>query len=172
VCPACQPSEDTDFAKIHNVMAREPGLNAQQVAAKAEVELDCVVRMLNEGRLQLQDLSEKPRCGRCGAEAISMSKRLCDRCLVELDRECLEAMTDLRDRLPEKAKWRGLDGDPGAGVLQEKREEMEKKHKVSASAKRASELEERLRPSKKSGEAARRHMVARDLRDQPKRGGK
>ena len=152
VCPKCQPDEDADFAKIHHVIGKHAGLKAEEIAEKAEVPVECVMRMLMEGRLRFTETSEKAFCGRCGAPAISMAKRLCESCLVELDRECASAMRDLQKDMP-----RGVHGKPsaGGGVLGEMRAELEEK-RTSAALKRANELDQRTHPSRGSGTVARK----------------
>lgn len=99
VCNNCQPDEDADFSRIQDVLSRGKHLNAEDVAEKAEVGVDCVLRMLREGRIEHVDHDSAATCGRCGAPAISNAKRLCQRCLVNLDRECAQAIQDLRQRL-------------------------------------------------------------------------
>lgn len=102
VCTHCQPAEDLDFSRIQDVLSRESQLNAEEVAHEAGVGLDCVLRMLREGRIDNIAQENNATCGRCGAPAISSSKRLCQRCLVNLDRECAQAIYDLRQRLVSK----------------------------------------------------------------------
>ncbi len=102
VCDTCQPEEDTDFSRIHNVISRTRGLKAQQVAEEAEVAIECVLRMLREGRIDHVESEDPAKCGRCGAPAISLTKRLCNQCLVELDRECAHAMLEMRQRIRSK----------------------------------------------------------------------
>lgn len=102
VCNLCQPEEDSDFGRIQDVLSRESHLNAEEVAEAAGVGLDCVLRMLREGRIDNISHENNATCGRCGAPAISTSKRLCQRCLVNLDRECAQAIYDLRQRLVAK----------------------------------------------------------------------
>lgn len=102
VCNNCQPDEDRDFSLVQDVLARDQTLNAEQVAEEAGVSLDCVLRMLREGRIDRVTEEKSVSCGRCGAPAISMSKRLCQRCLANLDRECAQAIHDLRQRLVSK----------------------------------------------------------------------
>lgn len=159
ICPKCQPAEDVDFGKIHNVIRRSSGLKAAEIAALAEVELDCVMRMLGEGRLRFEVTNEKPTCGRCGAPAISMAKRLCERCLVELDQECAAAMRDLQKDMPHGVQPRK---GSGVDVLGERRAELEQQ-RMSPALKRANELHERTKPGKSS------HTVAREARDKKKR---
>lgn len=99
VCLGCSPAEEEDFIKIRAVLQRVPGLNAEQLAQEAEVDLACVLRMIDQGLVSQISMGGLVQCGRCGAPAISMSKRLCESCLTELDRECAEAMRELRDRI-------------------------------------------------------------------------
>lgn len=99
VCNNCQPEEDTDFSRIQDILSRENHLKAEEVAEAAGVGLDCVLRMLREGRIDNVAHESSAACGRCGAPAISMSKRLCQRCLVNLDKECAQAIHDLRERM-------------------------------------------------------------------------
>lgn len=99
VCNNCQPEEDIDFSRIQDVLSRENHLNAEEVAEIAGVSMECVLRMLREGRIDNVSHESAASCGRCGAPAISVSKRLCQRCLVNLDRECAQAIHDLRQRM-------------------------------------------------------------------------
>jgi len=102
VCTFCQPAEDADYNRIHEVISRTHGLNAIQVAEEAEVSVECVYRMLREGRIDNVESEEKSKCGRCGAPAISVTKRLCQKCLMNLDRECAQAMMEMRQRIRAK----------------------------------------------------------------------
>jgi hypothetical protein len=102
VCGTCQPEEDSDFSRIHHVISRTPGLKAQQVAEEAEVSIQCVLRMMKEGRIDHVENDDPAKCGRCGAPAISLTKRLCDQCLVIMDRECAHAMLEMRQRIRSK----------------------------------------------------------------------
>ena len=160
VCPACQAAEDADYAKIHNVIAKNPGMKAEAVAITAGVDLECVLRMLDEGRLGVVEVTEKPKCGRCGAPAISHLKRLCEHCLAELDRECAEAIDELKKELPcgVRPKKRR-----STGVLSAMREEMEHE-RTSGALERITELDERMNPSQ-SKPANSVPMVARSVRD-------
>jgi len=103
VCVLCQPEEDEDFRRIRDVLVVSTGLNAQQVAEEAGVQVECVIRLLREGRIDNVTHDEDVACGRCGAPAISETKRLCKRCLVALDRECAIAMHEMRARILAKA---------------------------------------------------------------------
>jgi hypothetical protein len=99
VCEHCQPDEDADYNRIHDVISRTPGLTAQQLADETTLGIDCVLRMMREGRIDNVESADSAKCGRCGAAAISATKRLCERCLVDLDRECAQAMLEMRQRI-------------------------------------------------------------------------
>jgi NMD protein affecting ribosome stability and mRNA decay len=96
VCTRCQDAEDNDFDKIRAVLDRSPNLNAEQVAEEAEVTVDCVMRMIAEGLIASVSLTEQIKCGRCGAPAISLSKRLCQACLEKLNSEMAQAQSKIK----------------------------------------------------------------------------
>ena len=159
ICPKCQPAEDQDFSKIHNAIRRNAGLKAAEIAEVAGVAVDCVLRMLGEGRLRIEVNDERPFCGRCGEPAISMAKRLCERCLAELDRECAAAMRDLQKEIPYGARARRVASK--MDVLGERRAELEL-NRMSPALKRANELHQRTNSNRASP------TVAREARDKKK----
>ena len=87
VCLKCEPEEQQDSEKIREVLARIPNLNAAEIAEEADVPRDCVVRMIDQGLIQNVTVNAQVRCGRCGAPAISISKKLCQTCLEKLNVE-------------------------------------------------------------------------------------
>lgn len=99
VCHDCLDAEEADYAKIRDVLNRQPNLNVQQTAEAAEVDVDCVLRMLNEGLITNAALSNPVTCGRCGAPAISLSKRLCEKCLLQLDTEVAHALAEAHEAM-------------------------------------------------------------------------
>jgi len=96
VCPKCQPAEEADYQKIREVLDRLPQLNAKTAAAEAGVTVACVMRMLDEGLIANVNLTENVKCGRCGAPAISLSKRLCQACLDKLNVEVASAQSQIK----------------------------------------------------------------------------
>jgi ribosomal protein L37E len=96
VCVHCQSAENADFDKIRGVLDRTPNLNAEQVAEEAQVSIECVLRMLEEGLIASVSLMEQVKCGRCGAPAISMSKKLCQACLEELNAQVAQAQGKIK----------------------------------------------------------------------------
>lgn len=99
VCPACQEDEDRDFDRIREVLDRRPGITPDELVKEAGVSLDCVMRLLEEGRLQAENFGPPPKCGRCSAPAISHSLRLCPKCHAKLNQDCNEAIRDIRQQL-------------------------------------------------------------------------
>ena len=142
VCLACVPAEEEDFLKIRAVLQTVPDLNAEQLAEETGVELACVLRMIDQGLVGQISMGDAVRCGRCGAPAISLSKRLCESCLTQLDRECAEAMRELRDR---------LSSAPPVEIHEVRRavEEKRRVEKVKRTATRRMVVQERLRGSEK-----------------------
>jgi len=96
VCARCQPDEDADYEKIRAVLDKAPELNADQVAETADVTVQCVMRMLDEGLIANVNLTENIKCGRCGAPAISLSKKLCQACLDKLNAEVAAATSQIK----------------------------------------------------------------------------
>lgn len=99
VCIHCQKDEDGDYDKIRAVLDRNPNLKADQVAVEAEVSVQCVLRMLEDGLISNASLSNI-KCGRCGAPAISLNKKLCQACLDKLNAEV--AAQQMRIKLDSK----------------------------------------------------------------------
>ncbi len=90
--------EKADQEKVRAVLDENPNLNAEMLAERAEVSLGVVERMIADGSLTLLTLEEgnQPKCGRCGAPAISMSKRLCQACLEKLNAEVAQMQRNVR----------------------------------------------------------------------------
>lgn len=87
ICRDCEPDEEADFEKIRQSLADQPDQSAEEVAKNAGVTPECVLRLLDEGRIANVALSQSVKCGRCGEPAISFSKRLCQACLNKLSME-------------------------------------------------------------------------------------
>ena len=96
VCPSCQTDEDADFDKIRQVLEKNENLSVEQVAKEAEVDLEVVQRMVKEGLVAQVNLGESAICGKCGAPAISLSKKLCQACLDKLNAEVAKAQAQIK----------------------------------------------------------------------------
>jgi ribosomal protein L37E len=153
VCTTCQPDEDADFQRIHDIICRNHDLSANEVAEEAGVPLECVLRMLREGRIERVEDNDEVKCGRCGAPAISVAKRLCKRCLVTLDREWAQAILDMRQRILAKEQ---SDMNDVQGAVEDKR------------AKRRQRIAAALVPPMASRNASGRGMAIRERIDKKK----
>jgi hypothetical protein len=102
VCPSCEPDEEADFEKVRQSLQALPNQSAEEVSESTGVSADCVLRLLDEGRIANVNLSENITCGRCGAPAISLSKRLCQKCLNEISVELAVAQSQIK--LPPKRR--------------------------------------------------------------------
>lgn len=97
VCPECYQEETEDFDRVRDVLEANPAMKAAEVAEASGVSLECILRFLREGRVAHAGTLEGVECGRCGAPAISMSKRLCEKCLVVMDKEIAKAISNQRE---------------------------------------------------------------------------
>ena len=86
VCPKCTPDEEADYEKVHTVLREQSEqLNCVELAEAAGVSEECVLRMIDDNVISSSMMNLEATCGRCGAPAISPSKRLCEKCLGELN---------------------------------------------------------------------------------------
>ncbi|HIJ65782.1 MAG TPA: hypothetical protein HPP77_07500 [Candidatus Hydrogenedentes bacterium] len=100
VCPKCESDEQSDYERIREVLERLPHLNAEEIALEADIDRDTVLRMLEQGLIQNVSINQQIKCGRCGAPAISISKRLCQACLEKMNAEA--ALAQSKVKLPPK----------------------------------------------------------------------
>jgi len=100
VCAKCLPDEETDYDTVREYVGRHPDCSAHEVAEETGVDEDCVLRMIDEGRILNAASQEPVACGRCGQPAISVTKRLCQACLTELNTQILHEQS--RIKLPPK----------------------------------------------------------------------
>ncbi len=96
VCSDCITHELEDQDKVRAILDQNPNMNAEALSLKADVPIDVVHRMLEMGELTNVGLGEQPRCGRCGAPAISVSKKLCQGCLEKLNAEMAQAQRTIK----------------------------------------------------------------------------
>ncbi len=97
VCNACRELEEADYALVKDALAVNSDMSAEQVAEECGIDLVVVKRMLDTGKVKLVFAGDTSvTCGRCGAPAISASKKLCQSCLDALNREVAMAQKDMR----------------------------------------------------------------------------
>jgi ribosomal protein L37E len=99
ICPNCEPDEEQDYEKARDSLQETPNQNPEELAESSGVELECILRLLEAGRIAAAPY-ENVRCGRCGAPAISISKKLCEACLQRLNQELASAQSKIK--LPNK----------------------------------------------------------------------
>jgi len=102
VCHACQEEEERDYNRIRDALYHNPGMNVEEAAEAADVDVECVLRMLGMGLLNAEGLNDSVRCGQCGAPAMSVTKKLCEKCLGKMNRDFARAMDDLKRRVGER----------------------------------------------------------------------
>lgn len=117
VCPRCEPKEEADFEKVRDWLSKNTDQSAEEVAEGTGVSRECVLRLIEQGRITSVHVGDV-WCGRCGAPAISATKRLCQRCLGELNQEFAKEQAKLK-AAPKK--------DAEGGRISSMRAEMEKK---------------------------------------------
>lgn len=98
VCPACLSAEEVDADSVRETLDENPNLNAEQVAEITGVDIQVVLRLIEQGAIAcITELEgHTVRCGRCGAPAISASKRLCQACLEKLNTQVAVAQRNIR----------------------------------------------------------------------------
>jgi len=96
VCAPCSPIEQEEYEKVRDVMQEIPGLKFPELAEVADVEVEFILRLVKEGRIQEGSPDKGSVCGRCGASAISRIKRLCESCLNQLNKELAAEQSQTR----------------------------------------------------------------------------
>ncbi|MBI5092171.1 MAG: hypothetical protein HZB26_06950 [Candidatus Hydrogenedentes bacterium] len=96
VCPNCQADEEADFEKIRAFLEESPNKTTDEVAKATGVSRECVMRMVEDGRIQNVAMADPVKCGRCGAPAISLNKKLCQACLDQLNMEVMKAQSKVK----------------------------------------------------------------------------
>jgi ribosomal protein L37E len=100
ICPNCEVLEEDDYEKIRQALVDHPNSSAEQLAEVSGVMIECVLRLLAQGRIQTTAANKGAKCGRCGAPAISVSKKLCEGCLQKLNAELAQQQGKIK--LPKK----------------------------------------------------------------------
>jgi ribosomal protein L37E len=100
ICPACEDLEEEDYELIRQALVDHPNSSAEKLAEVTGVTMDCVMRLLAQGRIETTEANKGVKCGRCGAPAISVSKRLCESCLQKLNVELARQQGKIK--LPKK----------------------------------------------------------------------
>ena len=95
ICPACAPEEEKDHEAVRLCIADHPDLNVETIAELSGVSVQCVMRMIDQGLVVTSLSKGTMKCGKCGAPAISASKKLCSSCLEEMNRNVAKQRSQL-----------------------------------------------------------------------------
>ena len=96
VCLKCLPAEEEDYDKIRASLDNIPNQTAEDLAETTGVEMECVLRLLNSGRIQTIISDVEVKCGKCGAPAISVTKRLCEACLRDMNAQLAREQSKIK----------------------------------------------------------------------------
>ncbi|MDZ4861106.1 MAG: hypothetical protein SGI88_19210 [Candidatus Hydrogenedentes bacterium] len=86
VCLACEAEDEAFYERLRQHIGIHPNQTAEEVSEATGIEIETVLRFINEGRIEVQG-STKVACGKCGKPAISAAKKLCANCLQKLNTE-------------------------------------------------------------------------------------
>lgn len=87
VCIKCIPAEEADYELVRDCLKDNPEMNTETISKTINVPVACIMRMLEQGLIVNEASVGISKCGRCGAPAISATKKLCNRCLEEMNRD-------------------------------------------------------------------------------------
>ncbi len=107
ICPKCAEAEEEDFEKINEALRECPNQTVDELHEATEVEKKVIIRLVENGRVASEATMADVKCGRCGAPAISLTKRLCEKCSLELAKESRAAMQEVKAQLRDKPKTSG-----------------------------------------------------------------
>jgi ribosomal protein L37E len=123
VCEKCVDAEEADYERVQNYVSQNPDCSPAQVAEGTGIRFEVVMRVVGAGRVAQVDRSEAVRCGRCGAPAISLAKKLCETCLAELNSELARHKSLIK--LPPK-KWTNIES--GQSTVRQRIDEYRKRN--------------------------------------------
>lgn len=96
ICMGCAPDEEADYEKIKECLRNNSELSPEAISEQTGVDLECVMRMVEQGLVSSGESGGHAKCGRCGAPAISASKRLCSNCLEDLNRQMTQQRKEIQ----------------------------------------------------------------------------
>lgn len=108
VCVHCAPLEELDYDCVRRHLQEHENDTAEQVAQATGVALDCIMRLASDGRIQFTAPGNAIKCGRCGAPAISATKRLCKACLAKLNAEIAAQQSKMKLPNPKPVRTRAF----------------------------------------------------------------
>jgi predicted DNA-binding transcriptional regulator YafY len=94
LCPACAEQEERDFQIVSEALREHPGQTVEQLAESTGVSKRTILRLIKNERIASDADLAGVKCGKCGAPAISLSTRLCQRCAAEMSRAAAQACSN------------------------------------------------------------------------------
>jgi predicted amidophosphoribosyltransferase len=99
VCGDCRPDEERDHETVRAALEKNPDVGAERLSELSSIDIEVILRMLDQGIItNVAAGAAGVRCGRCGAPAISATKRLCEMCLAKLNQEMVEAQRAIKSK--------------------------------------------------------------------------
>lgn len=95
LCPACIDQDENDLKIVNEALREEPNLTVAQLSEKTDVSKRTILRLLKDQRITSKANLADVKCGKCGAPAISLSVKLCERCAAEMSRVAAQVCRDV-----------------------------------------------------------------------------
>jgi len=84
LCPSCIEQEEQDLQTVNTALREQPGQTVEELAESTGVSKRTILRLIKCERIACDATLAGVKCGKCGAPAISLSTRLCQRCAAEM----------------------------------------------------------------------------------------
>ena len=84
LCPACIEQNEKDFQLVNEALREGSHQTVEQLAEKTGVSEKTILQFIKDKRIASDTDLGEVKCGKCGAPAISLSTRLCERCAGEM----------------------------------------------------------------------------------------
>ena len=94
LCPSCIEQEEQDLQTVNTALREQPGQTVEELAQSTGVSKRTILRLIKCERIASDATLAGVKCGKCGAPAISLSTRLCQRCAAEMSRAAARACSD------------------------------------------------------------------------------
>ncbi|HRK33900.1 MAG TPA: hypothetical protein PLJ47_04825 [Candidatus Hydrogenedentes bacterium] len=99
VCPACELLEEEYYERVREHISQHTKHTAEKVSEETAVPLEFILRLIRSGRVEVEGTS-MATCGKCGAPAISSTKRLCQKCLGTLSLDFAKQTLEIAPAAP------------------------------------------------------------------------
>ncbi len=86
LCPTCVEQDEQDFKAVNEALRERPHQTIDELAKRTGVSEKTIVRLIKDKRIASNVNTEGVTCGKCGAPAISLATRLCERCAGEMSK--------------------------------------------------------------------------------------